>query len=149
MNTEPIPEARVECTLQNDPRLIAGAGAIAAHMARHAGLTEHAQRDFHAAAQEACREALQSCGAKRSGRATISLAATRYADRVEVAVEYPEKKRAAGSARRRAAKAHGDSRAAGPPASELVDHIERTMQAGRCRVTLVKFSRVARPTSRA
>jgi len=132
----------VDCTLQDDPRLIAGAGAIAVHIARQAGLSEHAQRDFHAAAEEACREAFENCGARGSSRATVSLAAALYADRVEVAFEYLVKKRAAGSARRRS------GRAAALPASELVDHIERTTRGGRCRVTLVKYCGVARPSSR-
>jgi len=148
MKSDSLPETRVDCTLQDDPRLIAGAGAIAAHIARQAGLSEHAQRDFHAAAEVACREAFQSCSTKGSGRATISLVAALYADRVEVALEYPAKKRAAGSVRRRSGGVAGDGRAAAPPASQLVDHIARTTRSGRCRVTLVKYCGVASPFSR-
>ena len=148
MKSDSVPEARVDCTLQDDPRLIAGAGAIAVHIARQAGLSEHAQRDFHAAAEEACREAFENCGARGSSRATVSLAAALYADRVEVALEYPVKKRAAGSARRRSGGVVGDGRAAAPPASQLVDHIVRTTRGGRRRVTLVKFCGLASPSSR-
>jgi len=147
MRSEAIPESRVECTLQGDPRLIAGATAISDHVARHAGLPEHAQRELRAAVEEVYREVFPKGGARR--RTEIHLSAARYADRVELAFEYPEKKRAAGAARRRGGGASGDGRTGAKlPAGQLVDRIESTRQGDRCRVTLVKYCGVARPSFR-
>jgi len=140
MSTDPGPGGRTECTLHNDPRLIAGAAALASHVARRAGLSEPAQEDLDRAVAEACRQAFELSGRARRAGATIHLAVVSFPDRVEVAVEYPEGKGAA------AAKA---VRSRAPAPSLPVDHIERSTHDGRCRMTLVKYCGGANSSSRA
>ena len=140
MSTDPGPGRWTECTLHNDPRLIAGAAALAAHVARHAGLSERAQEDLDQAVAEACRQAFRLSGGARRAGATIHLAVKSFPDRVEAAVEYPEGK---GTTAAKAARSY----ASAAPLS--VDHIERTTDDGRCRMTLVKYCGVAKSSSRA
>lgn len=151
MPTDPGPGGRTECTLHNDPRLIAGAAALAAHVARHAGLSERAQEDLDEAVAEACRQAFRLSGRARRAGATIHLTVGSFPDRVEVAVEYPEGKIPAGRpASRRRGAAAGKTAPSHAPATRLpVDHIERATHDGRCRMTLVKYSGVAKSSSRA
>jgi len=150
MGTDRIPGSLAECTLHNDPRLIAGAGALAGHMARLAGLPERAQEDLDGAIAEACRQAFQMSGRQGRGRATIHLAVARFPDRVEVAVEFSTAKRAAvrTGPRRGRVRAGRADRIATPPASMLVDRVERTTHDGRSRMTLVKYCGVAKSSSK-
>ena len=150
MSIDPGRSGRIECTLHNDRRLIAGAAALAAHVARHAGLSERAQQDLDEAVTEACREAFQLSGGARRTGATIHLTVGSYPDRVEVAVEYPDGKSAAGRpASRRSGAAAGESARGHLPAAGLpVDHIERATLEGRCRMTLVMYSGAAKSSSR-
>jgi hypothetical protein len=76
--------ARIECKLDGDPRLIAGAAAIAAHVARRAGLAEAAASELAVAAADACDAAQREFG---NSRAAIRFAAGDYPDRVEVTIE--------------------------------------------------------------
>ena len=140
MSTDPGPGSRTECIVHNDPRLIAGAAALASHVARHAGLSERAQEELDEAVIEACRQAFQLSGRARRAGATIHLAVVSFPDRVEVAVEYPEGK---GATAAKAARSHA------PAAPLPVDHIERTSHDGCCRMTLVKYSGAAKSSSRA
>jgi anti-sigma regulatory factor (Ser/Thr protein kinase) len=140
MSTDPGPGGPTECILNNDPRLIAGAAALASHVARRAGLSERAQEDLYQAVAEACRQAFQMSGRARRTGATIHLAVESFPDRVEVAVEYPEGK---GATAAEAARSHA------PAAALPVDHIERTKHDGRCRMTIVKYCGVAKSSSRA
>lgn len=134
MSTDPGPGGRIECILHNDVRLIAGAAALASHVARHAGLSEGAQEDLDRAVAEACRQAFQLSDRARLAGATVQLAVESFPDRVEVAVEYPEGE---GATSAKAACSH-------EPAAPLpVDHVERTTHDGRCRMTLVKYSGAA------
>lgn len=140
MSTDPGPGGPTECILNNDPRLIAGAAALASHVARRAGLSERAQQDLNQAVAEACCQAFQMSGQARRTGATIRLAVGSFPDRVEVAVEYPEGKAATAA---EAARSHA------PVAPLPVDHVERTTHDGRCRMTLVKYSSAAKSSSRA
>jgi len=140
MSTDPGTGGRTECILHNDPRLIAGAAALASHVARRAGLSERVQEELDQAVTEACRQAFQLSGRAQLAGATIHLAVESFPDRVEVAVEYQEGKSAISA---EAACSH-------TPAARLpVDHIERTTHDGFCRMTLVKYSGAAKSSSRA
>lgn len=81
--------SRIDCTLDNDPRLIASIGAVLAHSARRAGLSESAQEEIAAAAVEASRELLTSGNGIRSGASTTKLVVEEFSDRVEVTIESP------------------------------------------------------------
>ncbi|HXQ26811.1 MAG TPA: hypothetical protein VN822_10420 [Candidatus Acidoferrales bacterium] len=82
--------APVKCTLDNDPRLIAGAGAIAAYAARRAELSERMQEDVFAAAVEACRETFLATGGTGGVLAmssALEFGVTGFSDRVEITIE--------------------------------------------------------------
>jgi hypothetical protein len=134
------PAIQIQCTLHNDPRLIAGASAIAAHVGHHGGLSERAQEDLAAAAMEACREVFR-LGPNRGPLPTAKLVAESFPDRVKVSVELPlapqgmvrpapRAKRPAKSATAKKAKAF---------ASALVDDVQQETREGRACITLVKY----------
>lgn len=77
---------RIECKLDEDPRLIAGACVIVAHVARRAGFPTPAASDLVAAASAACKAEFQALGAA-NGAASIKLAVTEFPDRIQVTVE--------------------------------------------------------------
>jgi anti-sigma regulatory factor (Ser/Thr protein kinase) len=154
MHTEPdpmAPNARIQCTLQNDPRLIAGVAAVVAHVARRAGLSGRAEEDVSTAAAEACREAFLLCNRPGAPSSSIQLAIADLSDRVEVTIE----------------SSGGALPAAGPPAplkgaaakagkgigkplgGDLVERVERETRDGRTRVTLVKYCDAAKSRPKA
>ncbi len=79
--------ARVECTLRNDPRLIAGIGAVVSHAAGRAGLVEWDQNEFASVTEEACRETLTTLNRVEKGDHIVQLAVADYPGRVEVTIE--------------------------------------------------------------
>jgi hypothetical protein len=79
-------QALTQCTVRNDPRLIAGVGAVVSHAAEHAGLVEVASNEFAAATEEACREAMASLNGS-GGEATIELAVAQCPGRVEITIQ--------------------------------------------------------------
>jgi anti-sigma regulatory factor (Ser/Thr protein kinase) len=81
--------SRIECALDNDPRLIASIGAVLAHSARRAGLSETAQEEIAAAVVEASREVLISVNGNGSSASTTRLIVEEFSDRVEVTIESP------------------------------------------------------------
>jgi anti-sigma regulatory factor (Ser/Thr protein kinase) len=96
MNTEPagmapvVPTARtsrVECTFDNDPRLIVSLGAVISHAAKRAGLPEQTQQEVATAAVEASREMLISANGKGSGASKTKLVVEEFSDRLEVTIE--------------------------------------------------------------
>jgi hypothetical protein len=96
MNTEPagksaaIPTAqsgRIECTFDNDPRLIASLGPLISHAAKRAGLPEKSQEDAAAAMVEASREMLNPANGKASGASKTKLVVEEFSDRLEVTIE--------------------------------------------------------------
>jgi hypothetical protein len=150
MDTDPATNRLIECMLDNDARLIAGVGALAAHVARRAGLSDRGQKDLEEAVVDACRQAFQVSGRMGRARAAIRLDVASFADRVEVTVEYPEKRRAAArpALRGRRVITRRTGRIA-PSTSTLVDRIERTRHDGRCRMTLVKYCGAVKSSSKA
>jgi len=79
--------SRVECTFDNDPRLIASIGAIISHAAKRAGLPEKTQEHVASAAVEASREMLISANGKGSGASNTKVLVEEFPDRVEVTIE--------------------------------------------------------------
>lgn len=121
--------ARIACTLHNDPRLIAGVAALIAHVARRAGFSERAEADLSTASMEACRETFLQLASHAGPPASITMAIEDFSDRVEVTIESSAK--------------------ALPLKGELVDRVECETHDGRCRVTLVKYGNAAKPRPRA
>jgi hypothetical protein len=79
-------EALTRCTVRNDPRLLAGVGAVVSHAAEHAGLVEAASNEFAAVAEEACRETMTRLNGS-GGEVTMQLAVAQYPGRVEVTIQ--------------------------------------------------------------
>lgn len=133
MNAHPEGMARIECRVDGDPRLIAGAAMIVAHVARRAGLASAAASDLADAASQACRIVTESIPGTDSR--TIRLAVSELPDSIEISVEP-----VAGPAPRRLS----------PEQSrDLADRVRQTLpvtengvriqiQEGAARVTLVR-----------
>jgi hypothetical protein len=137
--------AHIECKLGDDPRLLAGAAAIVAHIAGRAGLPEDFAHDLCAAASEACAQTLLACR-KREGRPTsIRFTAADFADRIEVTVERspqpPEPSGGTGRAEQLSGCADEIRKSLeGAP----VDQVNLEMRESGPRVTLVKRFEVAK-----
>jgi threonine dehydratase len=86
MSADSEPVSRIECKLDGDPRLIAGASAIVAHVARRAGLSAAAAAEIAGAASAACAAVFQAIGGGKSS-AAITLAVAEFSDRVEATIE--------------------------------------------------------------
>jgi hypothetical protein len=83
------PSSRVECSFDNDSRLVAGVGAIVSHAARRAGLPEKTQEDIDAAVMDASRASLVAGGANGTAASTANVVLEEFRDRVEVTIESP------------------------------------------------------------
>lgn len=82
--------APVKCTLDNDSRLMAGVGAVAAYAAQRAGFSERMQEDASTAAVDACRETFLAIGGTSGAPAAslaLELGVTGFSDRVEMTIE--------------------------------------------------------------
>jgi hypothetical protein len=79
------PSLRVECRLDDDPRLMVGITEIIAHVAEHALLSEQERDNFKAAVLDAFREGFL-LEHRKSAPATIHFVAADFPDRVEVAI---------------------------------------------------------------
>jgi hypothetical protein len=125
---------RTECTLDDDPRLIAGFGAIVSAGARRAGLTDCDQENFTAVVNECCREAfaLIARPAPRDSAPTLHIAVADLPGRVEVTIEY------AGEALPPARRDSLCGCAAGSPRDARVDSAQCETHDGRSRVALIK-----------
>jgi anti-sigma regulatory factor (Ser/Thr protein kinase) len=86
MATEsPNTEARIELTVDNDPRLLTGVAAIVSHAAHCSGLALNAQDALAAAVAEAVRETFPLLNGNESG---IKLIVEHFRDRVEITIEH-------------------------------------------------------------
>ena len=77
--------SRIECSLDNDARLLASLGVVMAHAARLAGLPEETQEGIASVAADASREMAASNGTGSGGAAT-KLVVDEFPDRVEVTI---------------------------------------------------------------
>ena len=86
--------ARIECTLDNDSRLLASLGVFMAHAAQRAGLPEGVQESFAKAGAEVSKEmAAQSDG---QGTSTMHLVVEEFPDRLEMAFDSTADSKAGG-----------------------------------------------------
>jgi hypothetical protein len=79
--------AHTSLYLRNDPRLIAGVGAVISHAAEHAGLVQWDQTEFANATEHVCRETLASLAKTGISGSDLQLVVDQYAGRVEVTIE--------------------------------------------------------------
>ncbi len=125
--------SRIECTLDNDPRLIASIGAVMAHAARRAGLPEQTQEDIAAAAVEASREVLSAVSGNGSGASAAKLVLDEFPDRLELTIESATGAKCDGIRKRLEGK--------------FGDRVRCEGSDGRLRVTLIKPCGVAKSNS--
>lgn len=78
---------RIECVLCNDPRLIAGVGAVVSHAAERVGLVDLEKSELANVGEEACRETLGAINRISARDLTVQLAVADFPGRVEVTIE--------------------------------------------------------------
>lgn len=86
MTVRPEWMAKIECKVDGDPRLLAGAAAIVTHMAQRAGLAERATSEMSSAAMDACNAILQDAGDRANARPRVQLSAAEFPDHIEVSI---------------------------------------------------------------
>ncbi len=145
MNSEPDRRDPVQCTLHSDPRLIPGVAAIAAHVAQRAGLSDRAQGDVAAAAVEACCEMFLLARGHGDSNPRVRISAQDFRDRVEMTIEFSDGIESPGGSRgRHKAPATAPENLRKPLEGVLVDRVRWESAQDRSRVTLVKYSAVAK-----
>jgi hypothetical protein len=122
---------RVECDLQDDPRLLAGVRAIVSHTAEQLGLPEQARGELADATLDVCREAFAMAGKSRAFDAAIKLIIGGTPDRLEITVDYPGETPERAAGKPCGAKANADR-------FGCVDDVRCENRGGRSRVTLIK-----------
>lgn len=121
MATKPI---HTELLFPNDPRLVGAIASAVEHAAEQAGMSCEAQKQFAAAAEDACREALPfGCNCDQRLKCTID----NFGDRIEVVLEHF------------AAKRGSNGPAIPEKIGSSVDHVRSERMDQIARVTLVKF----------
>jgi hypothetical protein len=135
-----MPVVKIVSSLHNDARLVAGAGVIAFHTAQQAGLAEAAQEHLSSATTQACEEVFALANADPKSLAELNLTASRFSDRIEIAIELSD---APAQAHTHSKNAHEhDGRHGGKVLDEgLVDRVERETRNGRPAIVLVKYYR--------
>jgi anti-sigma regulatory factor (Ser/Thr protein kinase) len=141
MNTD---GARIECTLDNDGRLILAVGTVVGHTAQRAGLSDEVQRCLAAAVVQACRETfavVNNHGGPSQQDSSIRITAVDFPDRVEVTIEYSgdELARSALDSVRRCGVEEPKDGASSLPQDALPDRVQCETSHGRSRMTLVKY----------
>jgi len=129
MNAE---RPRIECSLQDDERLLAGIWAIVTYSAGQAGLPEKTQEELAKTTLDVCHEAFSIARGSSSRDSAINLTVGGESDRIEITVDYP------GHMTRNRIR---DSVCAGRGGSERlagVDDVECENSGGRSRVKLIK-----------
>jgi hypothetical protein len=139
-----IDPARIEFTLDNDPRLFPGVAAIVSHAAQRAGFSAAAQESLASAAVQACRETFPLVNGNDS---RLKIVVADYRDRVEVVIEHSgEPLPTAGLDSFCGA---GAQEAAGGISSALlnttVDRVQYESGEGRSRMILIKYTAGAAP----
>jgi len=75
-------------TVQDDPRLLAGVGAVISHVAMGAGLAVEAQEGLAAAVVDACRDTFPLVHHDNQKNGALQVIVEDFADRVEVTIEH-------------------------------------------------------------
>ncbi len=122
---------RIECSFDNDSRLLASLGVFMAHAARRAGLPEETQQSFAAAAREACPEISVTNGSGPS--ATTHLVLEEFSDRLEMMIDAPPGSKSAEICRY--------------VKGQMNDRILCELRDGRVRVTMLKAHGAAKSGS--
>lgn len=133
-----VPLVTIASTLHDDPRLVAGAGVIAFHAAEQAGLTEPAQEHLSAATMQACGEVFGAAQADAKPAAEVNVTASRFTDRIEIAVVLSHGEAHPGEHSKRT-HVHDGERSRKPLDEGLVDRVERATHDGRPAIVLVKY----------
>jgi hypothetical protein len=81
--------SRIECNLDNDPRLLACVESVVAHAALRAGLPEDAQQLLATAAFGASREMVGSANGSAGAAAPTRLIVDEFSDRLEITIDSP------------------------------------------------------------
>jgi hypothetical protein len=146
--TSPV---QIVCTLHNDPRLLIGAGLIAAHAAKHAGFPESVQENLRKATIETCGELFTSGSEKPKAPATVKLLVARFHDRVVVTLELSAAAKETAAGAKRTAKAASPKQSAPSDGNlaSFVDEVHRETREGHPVITLVKYCAAAKPASKA
>ena len=141
MNADPVrmppssPSAstsRIECTFDNDQRLMASLGAIFAHASMRAGLQEKTHEDVASAASDLSREMVAAAG-KGSSPSRTKIVVEEFSDRLEVTIEASAGAKLEGIGKQLEGKA--------------ADRIRSEGREGRVRVTLLKSCGTAKSGS--
>jgi anti-sigma regulatory factor (Ser/Thr protein kinase) len=133
-------EARIELTVDNDPRLMRGVANLVSQAGRCAGLPRDAQNSLGEAVAEACR---QTFPLLNGSEAALKLIVEHFHDRVEVTIEHSgEPIPTAGLDTFCADAESARSGSVGLSAALLSTHIDRVRyetRDGRSRTTLIKY----------
>ena len=142
MNAEPSSKSpsaaggrtgRIECSLDNDPRLLACVESVISHAAKLAGLPEDTQQSLGSAVLEASREMARAAqGANLSGAPT-RLVVDEFSDRLEISIDASARANTDGLCKQLEEK--------------TVDRVRCESRDGRIRVTLLKPCGVAKTSA--
>lgn len=141
MNVHPEGMAHITCKFDQDPRLIAGAATIVAHVARHAGLAEAAATEISAAAADACGALANASQGQGNPRPSILLTASEFPDRIEVTAEAVAEAQGGRHAKATAGRLDDFTRAIRQRLQgACIDGLNVDVRDGGAKVTLVKSS---------
>lgn len=129
-----------ELTLQDDPRLLVGIGALVTHLSQVAGLSDGAQEGLAAAVVDACRDTFPLVNGDDRHDGSLRMIVEDFADRVEVTIEHSGE--ALPSAGLDSFCGGGEGVAAGISNSlqdTRVDRVQYETRDGRSRMTLIKY----------
>jgi hypothetical protein len=114
---------RIECSFDNDSRLLASLEVFVAHAVGRAGLPEETQRSFAAAAEEACRH-MVAAGSGAGPAATTHVLVEEFSDRLEMTIDPPPGSESSGICKYLK--------------GQMSDQIRCELSDGRVRVTMLK-----------
>jgi len=140
-----VPAVQIVSVLEDDPRLLIGAAAIAWHTAQEAGLAEQAQEHLATATKEACGEVFALAHPDPKAPPVVTVTASRFPDRVEISVQLSAAV-ADGTVDSHSKKdaAPGGKHEGKRVEDGLVDHIQRETHDGRPSIVLVKYYRAVK-----
>jgi hypothetical protein len=87
MSAHPESTSQIKCKLACDPRLVAGATTIVAHVAHHAGLDDSAVSQISKAVEDTCAAVALALEEAGHLRGEVEFAAAEFSDHVEVAMK--------------------------------------------------------------